>query len=100
MQPTKPQVPSGRNVGARPDYVSMESGESLRPMPPPADCALKLKFVSLKQDPLMCAHMTRDFLAIQWREDRVTDSYWLRGLDRGPGEVLSKAVPFAMVDAN
>jgi hypothetical protein len=100
MEPAKPQVASRWNIGACPNDISMKSRESLRPMSPSADRALKLKLVSFKENLLMCANMTWNFLAIQRGEDRIADTYGLAGLDRSCRQMPPKAVPVPVVDAN
>jgi hypothetical protein len=84
MEAAKPKVASSGNIRTRPDHVSMETEKSLRPVAPPPDSPLKLKFVCLKQDLLVCAYMPWNFLAIQWRQNRIADANRFCSLNWSP----------------
>jgi hypothetical protein len=64
MQSAKPQVTRRGDVRTRPDHLGIKPEESLCPTTPPANGALKLKLVGLKENLLMCTHMPRDLLAV------------------------------------
>jgi hypothetical protein len=78
----------------------MEPEKALRPVPPSPNSALKLKFVGLKEDLLVRAHVPGNFLAIEGRENRVADANGLSSLNWIPREMPKKAVPITMIHTN